>query len=56
MMNEGAFWIINILILAAVVGWAVEVLRRLGDHTKLLGRIAEELVAINAAAGGGRTH
>jgi hypothetical protein len=40
---EGAFWVITIVMYAAVVGWAVEVLRRLGDHTKLLGRISEEL-------------
>jgi hypothetical protein len=40
---EGAFWIVTIVMYAAVVGWAIEVLRRLGDHTKILTRIADEL-------------
>ena len=43
---EGLFWLINIVILGVVVGWAVAVLRRLGDQTKLLRRIAEDVSVI----------
>ena len=50
-MGQGTFWVINILVLAVVVGWAVEILRRLGDQTKLLRQIADELRLMRGSLG-----
>ena len=43
---EWVQWLVIIVSWALVLGWAIELIRRLGDHTKVLRTIADDVASI----------
>jgi hypothetical protein len=49
-------WLLFFVPYVLVLAWAIEVVRRLGDHTKLLERIAADIAVLRAQSTGGRAN